>query len=49
LATAIEAKQITPEHALHLWQRVAGILVENESDPSLAKVIDLLAQYGITA
>lgn len=49
LATAIKAKQITPEDALDVWQRVAGILVENESDPSPAKVIDLVAQYGITA
>ena len=49
LATAIKAKQITPEHALGVWQRVAAILVENESEPSPAKVIDLVAQYGITA
>ncbi len=49
LATAIKAKHITPECALDVWQRVAGILVENESEPSPAKVIDLVAQYGITA
>lgn len=49
LATAIKAKQITPGYALDVWQRVAGILVENESDPSPARVIDLVAQYGITA
>jgi len=49
LATAIRAKQITPEHAFEVWQRVAGILVENESEPSPAKVIDLVAHYGITA
>ncbi len=49
LATAMKAKQITPEHALGVWQRVAAILVENESEPSPAKVIDLVAQYGITA
>ena len=49
LATAIKAKQITPEYALDVWQRVAGILIENESEPSPAKVIDLVAQYGITA
>jgi predicted nucleic acid-binding protein len=49
LATAIKAKQITPEYALDVWQRVAGILVENESEPSPAKVIDLVAQHGITA
>jgi len=49
LATAIKAKQITPEYALDVWQRVAGILVENESDPSPAKVIDLVAKYGIPA
>ena len=49
MATAIKAKQITPQYALDVWQRVAGILVKNESDPSPAKVIDLVAQYGITA
>jgi predicted nucleic acid-binding protein len=49
LATAIKAKQITPEYALDVWQKVAGILVENESEPSPAKVIDLVAKYGITA
>jgi len=49
LATAIKAKQITPEYALDVWQRVAGILAENESEPSPAKVIDLVAKYGITA
>ena len=49
LATAIKAKQITPEYAFDVWQRVAGILVENETEPSPAKVIDLVAQYGITA
>jgi len=49
LATAIKAKQITQEHALVVWQKVAAILFENESEPSPAKVIDLVAQYGITA
>ena len=49
LATAIKARQITPEYALDVWQRVAGILFENESEPSPAKVIDLVAKYGITA
>ena len=49
LATAIKARQISQEHALGVWQRVAAILAENESEPSPAKVIDLVAQYGITA
>jgi len=49
LATAIKAKQITPEYALDLWQEVAGIMTENESEPSPAGVIDLVAKYGITA
>ena len=49
LATAIKAKQITPEHALDVWGKIDGILGENESEPSPAKVIDLVAQYGITA
>jgi predicted nucleic acid-binding protein len=49
LATAMKARQITQEHALGVWQRVAATLVENESDPSPAKVIDLVSQYGITA
>jgi predicted nucleic acid-binding protein len=49
LATAIKARQIMPEDALDVWQRVSDILVENESEPSPAKVIDLVAKYGITA
>jgi predicted nucleic acid-binding protein len=49
LATAIRARQITPTNALEVWERVAAILVENESEPSAAKIIDLIAQHGITA
>lgn len=49
LATSIKVKQITPDHAWDVWQRVSDILLENESDPSPAKVIDLVAQHGITA
>jgi predicted nucleic acid-binding protein len=49
LATAIKAKQLTPEEAFDVWQRVADVLVENEAEPSPAKVVDLVAQYGITA
>ncbi len=49
LATSIKARQITAYHAWDVWQRVSDILVENESEPSPAKVIDLIAQYGITA
>ncbi|MBS3906045.1 MAG: type II toxin-antitoxin system VapC family toxin [Syntrophaceae bacterium] len=49
LATAIKAKQIKPEQALDIWDKVSKILVENECEPSASKVIDLVAQYGITA
>jgi len=49
LATAIKAEQITSEQALGVWQRVSAILMENESEPSAARVIELVAHYGITA
>jgi predicted nucleic acid-binding protein len=49
LATAIKAKQIKLEQALDIWEKVSKILTENESEPSASKVIDLVAQYGITA
>jgi predicted nucleic acid-binding protein len=49
LATAIKAKQIKPEQALDIWEKVSKILIENECEPSAFKVIDLVAQYGITA
>jgi predicted nucleic acid-binding protein len=49
LASAIKAKQIKPEQALNIWERVSNILIENEYEPSASKVIDLVAQYGITA
>ena len=49
LATAIKAKQIKPEQALDIWEKVSKTLVENECEPSASKVIDLVAQYGITA
>ena len=49
LATAIKAKQIKPEQALDIWEKVSKILIENECEPSASKVIDLVAQYGITA
>jgi predicted nucleic acid-binding protein len=49
LATAIRAKQIKPEQALDIWEKVSKILIENECEPSASKVIDLVAQYGITA
>jgi len=49
LASAIRAKQIKPEQALDIWEKVSKILVENECEPSASKVIDLVAQYGITA
>ncbi len=49
LANAIKAKQIKPEQALGVWEKVSGILIENEWEPSASKVIDLVGQYGITA
>jgi predicted nucleic acid-binding protein len=49
LATAIKAKQSKPEQALDIWKKVSKILIENECEPSASKVIDLVAQYGITA
>jgi predicted nucleic acid-binding protein len=49
LATAIKSKQIRPEQALEVWERVFGVLIENEAEPSPAKVIDLVTQHGITA
>jgi predicted nucleic acid-binding protein len=49
LAGAIKAKQIEPARALDIWEKVSKILIENEWEPSASKVIDLVAQYGITA
>jgi predicted nucleic acid-binding protein len=49
LATAIKAKQIKPEQALDTWDKVSKVLIENECEPSQSRVIDLVAQYGITA
>ena len=49
LATAMKAKQITSDQALNIWQSVFSILMENESEPSAAGVIELVAHYGITA
>ena len=49
LATAIKAKQIRREQALDAWEKVSKILIENEYEPPVSKVIDLVAQYGITA
>ncbi len=49
LAMAIKAKQVKPEQALDIWEKVSKILIENECEPSASKVIDLVAQYGITA
>jgi len=34
---------------LDTWRKVSKILIENECEPSASKVIDLIAQYGITA
>jgi predicted nucleic acid-binding protein len=49
LASTIKTKQIKPEQALNIWERVSNMLIENEYEPSASKVIDLVAQYGITA
>ena len=49
LASAIKAKQIKPEQALDTWEKVSKILIENECEPSASRVIDLVAQHGITA
>jgi predicted nucleic acid-binding protein len=49
LSTAIKSKQIKPEQALDIWEKVSKILIENECEPPASKVIDLVAQYGITA
>jgi hypothetical protein len=49
LASSIKVKQITLEQALNIWQRVAGILMENESEPPATRVIELVARYGISA
>jgi predicted nucleic acid-binding protein len=49
LASAIKGKQIKPEQALNVWERVSNILIENEYEPSVSKVVDLVARYEITA
>jgi predicted nucleic acid-binding protein len=49
LATAIKARQIKPEQALDIWEKVSKALIENECEPSASRVIDLVARYGITA
>jgi len=49
LATAIKVKQITQEQASDVWQKVFDILIDNECEPSVGKVLDLVAKYGITA
>jgi len=49
LATVIKAKQIKPEQASDIWERVSRILSDNECEPSASKVIELVAEYGITA
>lgn len=37
------------EQALDIWEKVSKVLIENECELSASKVIDLVAQYGITA
>lgn len=49
LATAIKANKITPELALDVWQRVVDVMSDNEADPPVGRVIQLIAQHHITA
>lgn len=49
LASVIKAKQIKPEQAMDVWEKVSKILIENEWEPSPSKVIELVSQYEITA
>ena len=37
LASAIKGKQIKPEQALNVWERVSKILIENESSCLIRK------------
>ena len=47
LATVIKAKQIKSEQALDNWEKVSKVLFENESEPSLSKVIGVKPIYSI--
>jgi predicted nucleic acid-binding protein len=49
LATTIKSKQIKPEQALNIWEKISGVLIENECEPTVSRVIDLVERYGITA
>ncbi len=49
LATAIRARQISLTKALEVWEGAETALAENESEPSPARVLDLVARFGITA
>jgi predicted nucleic acid-binding protein len=49
LAKAIRTRQITSEQALDVWERVSGLLIDNESEPSPSAVLNLGSRYGITA
>jgi predicted nucleic acid-binding protein len=49
LVTAIKARQTTLERAGVVWERVAGTLANNDSDPFPLKVLDLVARFRITA
>ncbi len=49
LAGAVKSKQIKPEQALDIWGKVSNVLMENEYEPSVSKVMDLVANHGITA
>ena len=48
LATAIAARQITCDDALHVWREVLALMSDNEREPSAENVIELSARHRIT-
>jgi predicted nucleic acid-binding protein len=48
LATAIAARQITCDDALHVWREVLALMSDNERAPSAENVIELSARHRIT-
>jgi len=49
LATQIKAGRIKQSAAHAMWQRLASLLEENESDPAAEQVLELVAKHRITA
>lgn len=49
LATAIKTGQITPGRALHVWDTVAEAMAQNEAEPPVSLIVQLIAEYRITA